>query len=97
MTVSKLGDGKAARIVYAELPKHIGGGCCLEGKNYLIVINNTLARIQQYYALGHEIAHICLGHLTSDRPSSVIESEANSLAWDYYRLYKKGELFISFC
>lgn len=60
---------------------------------HVIVINTLCARIRQYNALGHELAHVFLDH--HHQPGKHVmqlEAEANLYAWDYYRMYRDGKL-----
>ena len=89
-------NGKRIEIVYTAFPEitrgHIHGVTKESADSYLIVIDNTGCRLQQYHALGHELAHVYLDHFSSGRPLAEIEKEANGKAWDYYRAYKSGSL-----
>lgn len=89
-------NGKHIDIVYTAFPEitrgKIHGVTKESADSFLILIDNTGCRLQQYHALGHELAHVYMDHFTSGRPLAEIEEEANGKAWDYYRAYKSGSL-----
>lgn len=89
-------NGKDIVIRYAAFPEiaqgHVRGITQERSGSYLILIDNTLCRLLQYRALGHELAHIYLDHFQGNQLFEAIEHEANAKAWDYYRAYKSGQL-----
>ena len=86
-------NGKSIEIVYTAFPDGPIHGCLADlGERYLILIDSNSYRLQQYHALGHELAHVYMDHFSSGRPLADIEKEANGKAWEYYRAYKSGSL-----
>lgn len=96
-------NGKEIRIIYASFPvKTCGGATIRRPAEYLVLVNESVTPIQQRHALGHELAHIYLGHLekaaglAADSAGIVedyaLECEANRHAWAFYRAYRDGDL-----
>ena len=85
-------NGKEIVIEYDAFPdgvrKLIKAYVAEDTDAYLIGIDTHNAAIVQRFALGHELAHVFLGHLDSSKPKAVQEREANKNAWKYYRLYR---------
>ena len=76
-----------------EFPRSVGGLCIPRDDEYLIVINANMDRYHQWNALGHEFAHICLGHLdTKQGTVKQMELEANLLSWEYYQRFRDHRL-----
>ena len=91
-------NGREIEIMYQAFPQELRGrvtgltSAKFEGK-YIILIDSTRPPLQQRFTLGHELAHICLNHFEQpDRPVREQEREANRQAWNYYRMYKAGQL-----
>lgn len=86
--------GKTIEVNKLDLPAGIfGATACNEAEaKYQVYINGSVAGIVQRHTLGHELAHIFLGHFESDLPLWAKEREAEEKAWDYYRAYKAGLL-----
>ena len=84
------------RIVYTPLFDEIYGTTAYWPKEpdfFLIAINSQMAPIQQRRTLGHELAHVFLGHLTDEKMTlGRAEREAWREAWEYYRAYRDGAL-----
>ena len=100
--------GRQIKITRCPFPETIRGkvrGLTIYDKDgFFVVIDSTRGQVAQRRTLGHELAHIFLGHFDrsdiewqqlpkgsrfiTDRK---IEAEANRHAWKYYRLYKKAQ------
>ena len=96
-------NGRPIRIQRIPFPvKTCGGATIRRPAEYLVLVNESVTPIQQRHALGHELAHIYLGHLekvaglAADSAGIVeddaLEREANRHAWAFYRAYKDGDL-----
>ena len=86
-------NGKSIEITFTAFPEGPIHGCITDlGERYLILIDSNSYRLQQYHALGHELAHLFLGHFDSSRPVMDLEHEANERAWEFYRAYRNGTL-----
>ncbi len=90
-------NGKPVRIKYESFPPGLRGVvkglCSSDPAGYLVIIDNTRSPQQQRRALGHELAHIFMGHL--DGTGTALEDaerQARANAWKYYRLYRQGRL-----
>ena len=60
-----------------------------EKQEYILLFNSDYCDIRRRQAFGHEMAHLCLGHLYQiGRPIMECEDEANRMAWEYYRRFK---------
>ena len=98
--------GRQIKITRYPFPEIIRGrvrGLTSHDKDgFFVVIDSTRGQVAQRRTLGHELAHIFLGHF--DRSDikwqplesgthfiidKVIEAEADRHAWKYYRLYEK--------
>ena len=80
------------------------GFTAADKKEYIVFIDSSRHPQTQRHTLGHELAHIYLGHF--DRGGNVwksaagarylqdetMEREANANAWKYYRLFLNGNL-----
>lgn len=83
-------------IKYEPFPEQLQGSTsgftvARRGK-YMVVIDSTRAGIVQRRTIGHELAHIFLGHFEKKIPTLIAEREADRRAWEYYRLYRDGQL-----
>lgn len=59
-----------------------------DANKYYILVNSSLTEEEQQAALGHELAHIFLGHLDDERSNDQeAEAEADREAGKYYQLY----------
>lgn len=95
-------NGKEIKIFYMPFPGcgSIGGALFDNGENYLIFINNLRTPLLQRQAIGHELAHLFLGHelqpiseyLNNGKELRDMEKEANRQAWHYYRQYRDNRL-----
>ena len=85
-------NNKSIRIVYLAFPDKVHGATVETDDEYLIGINQSLADITKRRALGHELAHVYLNHLSSDKPLQDAEREADQNAWTYYKAYRDGRL-----
>ena len=95
---------KEITIEYTAFPDGVHRFCrgfvVEDEDSYLIGIDNRNAPIVQRFALGHELAHIFLGHempLISEYMDMLKElrdkeKEANKAAWHYYRAYRDNRL-----
>lgn len=93
-------NGKEIVIEHTEFPDGIHGFVRAfvteDEDSYLIGIDSRNAPIIQRYALGHELAHVFLGHempyiteyINMRKELKAMEREANKNAWKYYRLYR---------
>lgn len=86
------------KIIITPFPDNVQGnvkGMCLPGKGcYIVLIDSTQPPEQQKLSIGHELAHIFLGHLDKGHNKSMeaMEREAKANADKYYRLYAAGKL-----
>lgn len=89
-------DGKRVKIMFLPFPVEACGGFLTDcGEHWLIGINCDRCALLQRHSLGHELAHLFLGHLDDDqrgRPIREVEAEADVLAWSFYRAYRDGTL-----
>lgn len=96
-------NGRPIRIQRVPFPvKTCGGATIRRPAEYLVLVNESVTPIQQRHALGHELAHVYLGHLeraagqAADSAGIVEddapEREANRHAWAFYRAYRDGDL-----
>lgn len=84
---------KTVEIVYVPFPKGKIHGAVTECTDkYLIVIDSDCCKLQQYSALGHELAHVFLNHFDSNKPIIEAETEARARTWEFYRAYRNGTL-----
>lgn len=98
--------GRQIKITRCPFPETIRGkvrGVTIYDKDgFFVVIDSARGRVAQRRTLGHELAHIFLGHFDrsdiewkllqkGDRfiTDREIEAEADRYAWKYYRLYEK--------
>ena len=98
--------GRQIKITRCPFPETIRGkvrGVTIYDKDgFFVVIDSARGRVAQRRTLGHELAHIFLGHFErsdieckllqkGDRfiTDREIEAEADRYAWKYYRLYEK--------
>lgn len=104
-----MANGRPVKIVYEVFPQQIQGkikGVTFAGTDeYIIMIDSSRHPQAQRHTLGHELAHIYLGHfdrsgvaweLMPDGGSfshdETLEREANAHAWEYYRLFLNRKL-----
>lgn len=86
------------KIKYEQFPDQIRGkirGLSIarnDGKDFLVIIDSSRAKISQRRTLGHELAHIFRGHFNSEISLSFAEKDADLHAWEYYRLFRDGLL-----
>lgn len=103
-----MGNNGPVRIIYTVFPEEmqgeIKGFTAADKKEYIVFIDSSRHPQTQRHTLGHELAHIYLGHF--DRGGNVwksaagarylqdetMEREANANAWKYYRLFLNGNL-----
>ena len=83
-------NGKQIRIAFLSLPGKVHGVTMEADDCYIVAVNERDASITQRHALGHELAHIFLDHISSGKPIREAEKEANREAWSYYRIYKNS-------
>lgn len=98
--------GRQIKITRCPFPETIRGkvrGVTSHDKDgFFVVIDSTRGQVAQRRTLGHELAHIFLGHFdrsdiewellekgTRFITDREIEAEADRHAWKYYRLYEK--------
>ena len=98
--------GRQIKITRCPFPETIRGkvrGVTIYDKDgFFVVLDSARGRVAQRRTLGHELAHIFLGHFDrsdiewkllqkGDRfiTDREIEAEADRYAWKYYRLYEK--------
>ena len=85
----------SVEIVYTDLPKEIKDlkGLCKKRTedSYLVFINTCYNKRSQIKTLGHELAHIGLGH-HEKAFSETVEQEADNMAKEYYDRYKSNSL-----
>ena len=67
-------------IHYSDLPEDVSGVCAPKGERYVVVLNQGADEIKRRRALHHELAHIRLGHFSSDLSLREMEAEADELA-----------------
>lgn len=98
--------GRTIKITWEPFPETIRGKVrgltSADSTGFFVIIDSTRGPQAQRFTLGHELAHIFLGHF--DRRDAEwkpltegvrfitdrnLETEANRHAWRYYRLYKK--------
>ena len=99
--------GRQIKITRCPFPETIQGkvrGLTSHDKDgFFVVIDSTRGQVAQRRTLGHELAHIFLGHFdrsdiewqplttgTHFITDKAIEAEADRHAWKYYRLYEKN-------
>lgn len=82
------------KIIYTKFPINTVTGLTTDtgSRDYVIAINTAVTRIQQYHALGHELAHVFHDDLYRRADIQRIERDANKCAWTFYRLYRDGIL-----
>lgn len=83
--------GKSIYVAFRNLPGEVHGFSCIRDGGYLAVVNTRDSMQRQRRAVGHELAHIILGHLDGIReqvPAEVLEAEANAAAWKCYGLFR---------
>ncbi len=83
-------------LIFAPLPEElhdIKGMSTMDGPGiWTILINSTQAGIVQRHALGHELAHVLLGHFEKpEREIDELEREADAHAWEFYRSFRDGK------
>ena len=88
-------NGKKIIVYFVPLPKEIGenihGMVTEDSTGYYIMIDSSRTEDEQKRILGHELAHIFLGHLEDRRVSDPeAEAEADRAAAYYYKLYAEG-------
>ena len=85
-------QGKPVKLLDEDIPdrlKRLFRGMVVAGADdYRIIIDRKSVPIVQRFILGHELAHLYLGHI--DGLHSLLrdkerEREANRHAWEYYR------------
>ena len=98
--------GRQIKITRCPFPETIRGkvrGVTSHDKDgFFVVIDSTRGQVAQRRTLGHELAHIFLGHFDRSNiewkllqngtrfiTDREIEAEADRYAWKYYRLYEK--------
>lgn len=85
-------NNKIIRIVYLAFPDKIHGATVETDDEFLIGINSGITSITKRFALGHELAHVYLNHLSSGKPLQDAEREANRNAWRFYRAFRDSRL-----
>lgn len=95
------------KILHYPFPEEIRGivrgVTSADNDGFFVLIDCTRGQVAQRRTLGHELAHIFLGHFdrsdiewellekgTRFITDRRIEAEADRHAWKYYRLYKKS-------
>ena len=74
-----------------EIRENVRGMVSEDTDKYYILINSTLSEEEQQHALGHELAHIFLGHVDQGRANDPeAEAEADHEAEKYYRLWRRS-------
>ena len=98
--------GRTIKITRCPFPETIRdkvrGVTSTDKGGFFVLIDSTRGQVAQRRTLGHELAHIFLGHFdrsdikwqlleTGTRfiTDKGIEAEADRYAWKYYRLYEK--------
>lgn len=87
--------GRDIQIHFEPFPAQLQGiisGIVVDcGGQWSVSIDNTRNRQRQRMALGHELAHIFLGHLDNTTRTTVEqEAAARASAWHYYREAKQA-------
>ena len=102
-------NGRPVKIVYEVFPQQIQGKIkgftSASTDEYIIMIDSSRHPQAQRHTLGHELAHIYLGHFDRSgvawkllpdawqySQDKELEREANANAWKYYRLFINGKL-----
>lgn len=75
-----------------EIQGKVKGFSTKTGTGYQVIIDSTRYPIEQRFILGHELAHIFMGHHGADLDIDTAEQEADRNAWKYYRLYRDNRL-----
>lgn len=86
--------GKNITVHFEPFPEQLRGvisGIVVDcGNQWAVSIDSTRSRQRQRMALGHELAHIFLGHLdNAARTTAFQEAEARRFAWYYYGVAKQ--------
>lgn len=82
-------------IGFREFPQDLQRCAGMTGKfneGFYVFINSTRHPLRQRQALGHELAHIYLGHFNKRQTIAQDEREADAQAWNYYRAFRDGLL-----
>ena len=75
-----------------EIRENVRGMAAEAADRYYVVIDQELTAEAKRKVLGHELAHIFLGHFDNNRSNDqAAEAEADQEAEKYYRLYKAEE------
>ena len=90
-------NGRQIEIRYHCFPEalrgHLRGACMIRNNRYVILIDNKLPEEIQRRTLGHELAHVFLGHLDSRKMKvNVAEFEADMAEEEYMQRYAAGDL-----
>lgn len=83
-------DGKPIRFGKLPLPKEIRGATIARERGYTIALNSRRCGIAQRLTLGHELAHVFLGHYERERKRESVkaqEREARRCALKFSMLY----------
>lgn len=85
-------NGKKIIVSYIMFPEemreNVRGMAAEAADRYYVVIDQELTEEAKRKALGHELAHIFLGHFDNNRSNDqAAEAEADQEAEKYYRLY----------
>lgn len=85
-------NGKKIIISFVKFPKEIRenvhGMAAEAADRFYVVIDQELTEEEKRKAIGHELAHIFLGHFDNNRSNDpAAEAEADREAARYYRLY----------
>lgn len=88
--------GRPVIISYTEFPAEIRGQIrgmlSAADDKYYILIDSALPDEIQRKALGHELAHIFLGHTEGGIDHATAEKEAHLLEDAFRQIYEAGEL-----
>ena len=88
------GTMKPFTIFEYDLPQGVRGFVTERKEWFVILINKSLCPLMKQRTIGHELAHLMLGHLeqpTETFSLQAAETAAERQAWHYYSKYKKGD------
>lgn len=89
--------GHDIRLSIVALPESVEGITGqMQRDSYWILINEKLCLLHQAFAIGHELAHIFLGHFNGQCNCQLenMEHEADRKAWSFFRLYRSGAISV---
>lgn len=90
-------NGRAIDVIVKSFPPAIQGkvkgAATIDGNRYIVMVDGSRTAQEQRLTIGHELAHIYLGHL--DDPGGDVagmEAQAAALAPRYATQYERGQL-----